>query len=110
MHRAITATSFALLLAVTGAGYAGPVTLSDARMDSVSAGQASMNPYEAITADNPAFDFSGLGSIENIHNPDLRFGQGGAIAIPGQGGFHANPRSAFDLPDRPDLVRPRGHN
>lgn len=109
MSRTLTAASVALLFTLPATALAEPVKLNDAQMDGVTAGQAAMNPFEAITADNPVFEDSELGSIQLIHNTDLRFGQGGAIAIPGEGGFNADDNSAFDLPGRPDLVRPLGH-
>jgi hypothetical protein len=53
-------------------------------------------PYNAITSNgsNPAFEQSGLGSIQNKNNTELRFGKGGRIAIPGEAGDHANSNSA----------------
>ncbi len=44
---------------------------------------AATKPYNAIPDRNPAFQDSGRGSIENVHNKALRFGKGGRIAIPG---------------------------
>jgi hypothetical protein len=50
-------------------------------------------PVNAI-GENPAFQDSGMGSIENANNTELRFGYGGRIAIPGEAGDHANESSA----------------
>jgi hypothetical protein len=59
---------------------------------------ASANNTTAVNAigENPAFVASGCGSIENVHNTALRFGDGGRIAIPGEGGNHANEISAVE--------------
>lgn len=58
-----------------------------------------VGPYEAITStgNNGAFEPSPYGSVQNANNTALRFGPGGRIAIPGEGGQHANDMSAVAL-------------
>ena len=56
---------------------------------------AAASPYDAISeSNNPVFSQSGLGSVQNDNNPQLRFGSGGRIATPGAAGDHANENSA----------------
>lgn len=51
------------------------------------------NPYTVLNK-SPAFVNSGINSLQNMYNPQLRFGAGGRIAIPGNGAGNANPNSA----------------
>lgn len=89
---------------------AGLLTISVSLLGSVVFAQSEdtpQTPAEAVQ-NSPVFVDSGSNSVENVNNPDIRFGFGGAIAIPGEGGDNASEESAFDLPSRPDLIRPSG--
>lgn len=103
------AMSFAAVLAFATAAQAEPVKLSNAELDGVTA--AGTNPYDVIS--NPAFQPSGRGSIENVHNPALRFGSGGRLAIPGEGGQHASDNSVvapYNVGGSQSIVAPAGRN
>lgn len=124
MIRTITIVSLALFF--SAAAHADPLRLGDAQMDGVTAGQSAKNPYYAITGDSSAgasttstqqgvFKPSGLNSIYNSNNPALRFGRGGAIAVPGKAGLHANKDSAVkgykvNGLGSSTIIRPPGHN
>lgn len=74
---------------------------------------AAANPYYMITADNPAFEDSGLGSIQNVHNNQLRFGEGGRVAIPGEAGLHADSNSVvegYNVRGSVSIIAPAGRN
>lgn len=84
---------------------------SIAALASGSALAGGANPYDKIGTDNPAFEDSGMGSIQNSHNTALRFGSGGRVAIPGEGGSHANANAAvseYDTGGSGGLVAPPG--
>lgn len=58
---------------------------------------AAMGPFYAIPEDtSPAWEQSGRGSIQNVNNNALRFGKGGRIAIPGEGGQHSDENSVVE--------------
>lgn len=90
------------------------LTLSVAALLLVATTASAAGPVDAIPTDsNPAFEDSGHGSIENVHNPALRFGYGGGIAILGDGGDHADENavvSDYDKHGSSSLVRPVGYN
>ena len=68
-------------------------------------------PYNAIPDQNPAFVDSGHGSIENMNNTELRFGSGGRIAIPGEGGQYSSDSSVvapYGTLGSPSIVDPMG--
>lgn len=121
MIRTSTVMSLALLFAA--AAHAGPLPLDDTQMDGVTAGQSAKNPYYAITGDtttpqsqtasggHPVFKPTGWGSVGHSSVPALRFGSGGAIAIPGNAGNNANANSAFTgYSNGTAIIRPPGHN
>lgn len=118
MIRTSAAMSLALLFAA--AAHAGPLQLNDTQMDGVTAGQSAKNPYYAITGDtatlqsqstggnHPVFQPTGWGSVGHTSVSALRFGSGGAIAIPGNAGSHTNGKP-FEA-HKSTIIRPPGHN
>jgi hypothetical protein len=72
---------------------------------------AAMGPFYAIPESNPAFVPSGRGSQMNMYNEALRFGQGGRIAIPGEGGQHSSENSSvapYSTEGSQSIVDPQG--
>lgn len=99
-----TTIAIVAVFAGTAVAQAEPLKLEPNEMDRVTAGAT--NPANVIGTDNPAFENDVRGSLRNVNNGDLRFGYGGAVALPGNGADNANGNSAFDG----RLLKPAGRN